>query len=153
MYIKTCVRLAALLAIVLSGGCASTGWDPAPKPMDFACYGENRPCANLSVRAPVMKKLEQPLNGDPERGKQIAFARNKGNCLACHAMNGGTQMGNRGPDLTTYGTQGRSEAETFALVYDMRAFIPQTLMPPIGTNAILTEQEIRDVVAFLHASR
>lgn len=35
----------------------------------------------------------------------------------------------------------------------MRARIPDTLMPPFGTNGILSDREIRDVVAFLQASR
>ena len=68
-------------------------------------------------------------------------------------MPGGSQPGSRGPDLSHYGSSGRSEAETYAMVYDMRTINPETLMPPIGTNDILTDQELRDVVAFLLSSK
>ncbi|HMN63363.1 MAG TPA: sulfur oxidation c-type cytochrome SoxX [Burkholderiaceae bacterium] len=97
--------------------------------------------------------LDGPLAGDADRGRRIAHARDKGNCLACHAMRGGTQPGTRGPDLTHYGSTGRSDADTYAAVYDMRTRHADTLMPPFGTNAILRDQEIRDVVAYLQASR
>jgi sulfur-oxidizing protein SoxX len=93
------------------------------------------------------------LNGNARRGGQIAFARDRGNCLACHVMAGGTQPGTRGPDLSLYGRAGHSDAETYAAVYDMRTRIADTLMPPFGTNEILSEQELRDVVAYLQASR
>lgn len=146
-------RLAALMSVALLGACAHGDWVEVPKPMEFACFGDDRPCAKIHVRPPVSKPLTGPLNGDPERGREIAFARNKGNCLACHAMAGGTQTGTRGPDLTHYGATGRTDGDTFTMVYDMRVINPDTLMPPIGTNAILTEDQIRDVVAFLQASR
>jgi sulfur-oxidizing protein SoxX len=35
----------------------------------------------------------------------------------------------------------------------MRTVNPETLMPPFGTNEILTDQELRDVVAFLLSSK
>lgn len=153
MYMDKRFRLAMLMSVTLLGACAHGDWVEVPKPMEFACLGDNRPCTNIPVRPPVAKTLTGALNGDPERGRQVAFARNKGNCLACHDMAGGTQTGTRGPDLTHYGATGRTDGDTFTMVYDMRVINPDTLMPPIGTNAILTEEEIRDVVAFLQASR
>ena len=39
------------------------------------------------------------------------------------------------------------------MVYDMRTINPETLMPPFGTNDILNEQELRDVVAYLLSFR
>ncbi|MFO1298172.1 MAG: sulfur oxidation c-type cytochrome SoxX [Rubrivivax sp.] len=94
-----------------------------------------------------------PLAGNAAQGRQIAQARNRGNCLACHVMPGGTQPGSRGPDLSRFGSSGRSAAEAYAMVYDMRTVNAETLMPPFGTNEVLTDQELRDVVAFLLASK
>ncbi len=122
-------------------------------PMQFPCLSYSLSCSDIPVRKPVKKVLVGELSGNSEEGRQIAFTKIRGNCLACHRMKGGTQPGSRGPDLTAYGTIGRSDAETYALVYDMRWLIPDTLMPPMGTNQILTDQEIRDVVAFLQSSK
>ena len=36
---------------------------------------------------------------DLERGRQLAFERRKGNCLACHVIVGGDLAGNYGPPL------------------------------------------------------
>lgn len=119
----------------------------------FPCLSYTLPCGKVPTRRPVAKALEGTLNGDVDRGRRVAFARNKGNCLACHVMKGGAQPGTRGPDLSQYGSSGLTDAEAYAVVYDMRSRIADTLMPPFGTNEILDDQEIRDVVAFLRASR
>jgi sulfur-oxidizing protein SoxX len=68
-------------------------------------------------------------------------------------MKGGAQPGTRGPDLSHYGNAGRSDAETYTAIHDMRTRNPETLMPPFGTNEILSDLDIRDVVAFLQASK
>lgn len=122
-------------------------------PMKFPCLSYSLACGDIPVRKPVKKALEGELSGNIDEGRNIAFTKTRGNCLACHRMKGGTQPGSRGPDLTAYKDMGRSDAETYALVYDMRWRVPDTLMPPMGTNQILTEQEIRDVVAFLQSSK
>lgn len=144
----------ALLAVALLAGCATAQVPQAKKGYgDWPCLSYSQLCGKLATRKPVQKALDGPLDGDAERGQKLAFERSRGNCLACHVMKGGTQPGTRGPDLSRYGALGRSDAETYALVYDMRTRVPDTVMPPIGTNAILSEQEIRDVVAFLQASK
>ena len=145
---------AVLPAVLL--GLTFAGSSGAQAPADysaFPCLSYSLPCGKAATRKPVKKALEGPLNGNAEKGKQVAFARNRGNCLACHVMPGGSQPGSRGPDLSHFGSSGRSEAEAYAMVYDMRTINPETLMPPIGTNDILTDQELRDVVAFLLSSK
>lgn len=145
---------ATLMAVAFLAGCATASAPQAKKGYgDWPCLSYSRPCGKLATRKPEQKALDGPLSGDAERGKKLAFERSRGNCLACHVMKDGTQPGTRGPDLSRYGALGRSDAETYALVYDMRTRLRDTVMPPIGTNAILTEQEIRDVVAFLQASK
>lgn len=155
-------RMLPLLAAVALAGCAAQADKPAspapktakaPEFSEWPCLSRSLPCGQLPTRAPVQKALAEPLNGDPARGKALANERSKGNCVACHVVQGAVQPGSKGPDLSAYGTWNRSDAETYALVYDMRWRNPDTVMPPAGTNQILTEQEVRDVVAFLQSSK
>jgi sulfur-oxidizing protein SoxX len=145
----------AVLPVVLLG-LTLAGSAGAQAPADysaFPCLSYTLACGKAATRKPVKKALEGPLNGNAEKGKQIAQARDRGNCLACHVMPGGSQPGSRGPDLSHFGSSGRSGAEAYAMVYDMRTVTPETLMPPFGTNEILTDQDLRDVVAFLLSSK
>ncbi len=143
---------------LIIAGC-STAPDQAAKAVsassDFSkwpCLSYSLPCAQVPTRKAQKKELTGSLNGDAVRGKAIAHERSKGNCLACHLMKDGTQPGTRGPDLSRYGTLGKTDSETYTLVHDMRTRNPDTVMPPFGTNEILSDQEIRDVVAYLQAS-
>lgn len=154
-----------LLVAAALAGCAAQPGKPAQqaakpaataKASDFSewpCLSLTLPCGKIPTRKPVQQALAGALNGDPARGRALANERSKGNCVACHVLQGAEQPGTRGPDLSTYGAMGRSDAETYALVYDMRWRNPDTVMPPIGTNQILTDQELRDVVAFLQSSK
>lgn len=157
------MRRFLLLSAVLQGltfagtaGAQGAAASPQAAPADhsaYPCLSYSLPCGKLATRRPVQKVLDGQLNGNAAKGKQIAQARNRGNCLACHVMPGGSQPGSRGPDLSHFGSTGRSAAETYAMVWDMRTVNPETLMPPFGTNEILTDQELRDVVAFLLSSK
>ncbi len=148
---KTASAVVAIIlgpVLVLSGG--------APAPADYSaypCLSYTLACGKTATRKPQAKALEGALNGNAEKGKQLAQARDRGNCLACHVMKGGSQPGTRGPDLSHYGSAGRSDAETYTVVHDMRTRNPETLMPPFGTNEVLSDPDIRDIVAFLQASR
>ncbi|MFO1285429.1 MAG: sulfur oxidation c-type cytochrome SoxX [Rubrivivax sp.] len=147
-------RLAFLAAALCGLACSVAARAQAAADYSaFPCLSYSLPCGKLATRRPVLKVLVGPLEGNAARGRQIAQARNRGNCLACHVMPGGTQPGSRGPDLSRFGSSGRSAAEAYAMVYDMRTVNPETLMPPFGTNEVLTDQELRDVVAFLLASK
>ena len=48
---------------------------------------------------PVTVVAQEDLLSRIEAGKAIAFNRFKGNCLACHYVEGGELMGNYGPPL------------------------------------------------------
>lgn len=79
---------------------------------------------------------------------------NGGNCLACHKMIANDpSQGNIGPELYHYAKlRGNSEAilkYTWARIYDSQAFNACSYMPPFGAHQILTEQEMKDVMALL----
>ena len=92
-----------------------------------------------------------PIEGDPAKGRQLAFDRARGgSCVACHVFGKDTpaQPGNVGPDLSAVGTT-RSDDWLFNYIYDPRNFNKDTIMPPWGAHRIFSVAEIKDIVAFL----
>ena len=85
-----------------------------------------------------------------EEGKKIAFDRRKGNCLACHMIEGGDLPGNIGPPLVAMKARFPDKATLRAQIWDARRMNPSTIMPPFGAHRILTEEEIDKVVEFIH---
>lgn len=107
-------------------------------------YEDKRP-----TRAPEKVALAEPLNGNAENGKKLAMNTQKGNCWACHALPGDAQPGSGGPPLLNVGGWGYSDAHIYQQIWDRRAANPDTIMPPYGSNGVLSDQEIRDITAFL----
>jgi len=85
-----------------------------------------------------------------EQGKKIAFARKKGNCLACHQIEGGELPGNIGPPLVSMKSRFPDKAELRAQIWDASEANPNSMMPPFGRHEILTEEEIDKVVEFVY---
>lgn len=84
-------------------------------------------------------------------GKQLAMARNKGNCLACHAMDDGELPGNIGPPLIYMQQRFPDRAQLRAQVWDATVRNPDTRMPPFGRHRILSEAEIDLIVDYIHS--
>ena len=82
-------------------------------------------------------------------GKRLAFDRNKGNCLACHAIEDGEAPGNIGPALTALNTRFKDKAQLREQIFDATRFNPETSMPPFGKNKILSPEEIDKIVDYL----
>lgn len=102
--------------------------------------------ALLCVATPAAPAAEPPRVA---AGRELAFATAKGNCLACHAIEGGRQMGDIGPPLAGLSARYPDRAELFARIWDESAYNPVTLMPPFGRHGILNAEEINLVVDFL----
>lgn len=84
-----------------------------------------------------------------ERGRELAFDRRKGNCLACHAIDGGDLAGNYGPPLLLMKSRFPDRDVLRAQIWDASVRLPSTRMPPYGRHRILTEDEIDLVVDFI----
>ena len=85
-------------------------------------------------------------------GRSLAFDRNKGNCLACHAIPNdpkATSPGDIGPALI--GMKGRFPDRTKlrAQIWDATVANSKTSMPPFGKNKVLTEPEIDRIVDYI----
>jgi len=82
-------------------------------------------------------------------GKQIAFARDKGNCLACHVIADGESPGNIGPTLTMLSSRFKNKQQLREQIWDASRFNPETSMPPYGKNKIISEEEIDRLIDYL----
>jgi len=82
-------------------------------------------------------------------GKQTAFDRTKGNCLACHQIEGGESPGNIGPPLMAMKIRYPERQKLYERIWDATVFNPETSMPPFGRHQILTESELEQVVEFI----
>lgn len=95
--------------------------------------------------------LEEPLNGDPVRGRALALSRDKGYCVICHELPGEAWPGSVGALLLKFKKHNYPSELVFQQIFDSRVFNPNSYMPPYGTFGILNEQEIRDLVAYLQS--
>jgi sulfur oxidation c-type cytochrome SoxX/preprotein translocase YajC subunit len=79
---------------------------------------------------------------------------NGGNCYACHQMTQAeVSYGTVGPTLREYGKIRKYAAEDVKAVYDKiynaHAAFPCSLMPRLGSNGILSIDQIKDLVALV----
>lgn len=84
------------------------------------------------------------------QGKKLAFDRKKGNCLACHVIDGGTLAGNIGPPLVVMKARFPDKNEIRAQIADPAVKNPRTVMPPFGRHGILTDKEIDLITEFVY---
>jgi len=88
-----------------------------------------------------------------ETGKDIAFNRAKGNCLACHGMPtvpDAESTGTYGPPLIAMSARFPDKARLRAQIWDATAFNPASSMIPFGKHGVLTEKEIDKVTDFVY---
>jgi sulfur-oxidizing protein SoxX len=122
-----------------------------------------------SMRAERLAAVVLPAGGqylgDWQRGAEVAgngrglqssddpTQPNGGNCYACHQLAPNeVAYGTLGPSLTGYGARGQSEAMlqyTWTKLWDTHAYNFCSHMPRFGAQGILTEQQLKDVMAYL----
>jgi len=132
------------------------------KDIDSATRARLQKAALDAVKYPADGKFL----GDWKRGEQIAQSGrglqfsdaantvNGGNCYACHQLDKAEiSYGTIGPSLANYGKlRGNSEAilrYTWARIWNSHAFNACANMPRFGDAGILTEAQIKDVMALL----
>jgi sulfur-oxidizing protein SoxX len=83
------------------------------------------------------------------QGRAIAADRNQGNCFSCHYVEGAEMTGNGGPPLLQMKLRYPDREVLRTQIADPRVRNPNTVMPPYGAHAILTEHELDLVVEFV----
>jgi sulfur-oxidizing protein SoxX len=139
---------------------ACSGHSPA-QPLDKAAAERLEKAQLATIQYPAGSLLGDWKNGEKIAqsgvGKQYsddAKAVAGGNCYACHQL-GKAELafGTIGPSLYNFGKLRGFTPEmqkyAYAKVYNPDAFSACSNMPRFGHNAILTEQQIKDVVALL----
>jgi len=102
---------------------------------------------SLSLSIP---SLSQAGSSVIDEGKKLAFDRKKGNCLACHQIEGGSLPGNIGPPLIAMKARFPDKKVLKAQISNPQKNNPHTMMPPFGPHEILSASEINKVVEFIH---
>jgi sulfur-oxidizing protein SoxX len=85
-----------------------------------------------------------------KEGKEIAFDRRKGNCLACHQIEGGSLPGNIGPPLIAMAARFPNKADLRAQIADATVKNPNTIMPPFEKHQVLKKEEVDKIVEFIY---
>ena len=104
-----------------------------------------------SMTGPALSAGEDGMANRLEQGKAIAFNRVKGNCLACHHIEGGELTGNFGPPLLAMKVRYTDRDVLRAQIWDASVRNPDSRMPPFGRNRILTEEEIDLVTDYIQS--
>lgn len=115
-----------------------------------AARAERRAARSLAAAALLAAAAGTGATDAVRSGRELAFARDKGNCLACHVIAGGEQAGTVGPPLLDMRARWPDPDALAARIADSTALNPATLMPPFGRHRILSAEEIAAIVAFLY---
>ena len=103
--------------------------------------------------APPVQRVTMPagVSGDAAKGRALFLNRSKGPCTACHLVPGDDvwPAGSAGPDQSALGDRRLPDEYLYQVVWDARAFFPNTVMPPWGTAGIFKPDEIVHLVAYL----
>ena len=84
-------------------------------------------------------------------GKKLAFNRKLGNCLACHAIAGGSLPGNIGPPLVAMKARFPDKAKLRAQIWDSTATNPNSIMPPFGRHDMLSDKQIDKITDYIYS--
>ncbi len=107
--------------------------------------------AVLALAGALVVAPQFAFAGDLDEGKEIAFDRKKGNCLACHAIAGGDLPGNIGPELKNMKSRFPNKADLRAQIFDPTSRNPYTSMPPYGKHKIVSDAELDKIVEFIYS--
>lgn len=100
---------------------------------------------------PLTAGAEGEANADTIKlGKEVAFDRKKGNCLACHMIGDGPSPGNIGPPLVAMKARFPDKKKLHDQIWDPMVANPASRMPPFGKHQIISAKELDAIVEYLY---
>lgn len=119
-----------------------------------------------AAKASIVYPADGNVLGDWKKGQQLAQRGTGGqfsdkpdtpkgaNCYACHQLSRAElSFGTLGPSLLEYGKNRKFKPDdakaAYAKIYNAHAVQPCSNMPRFGQNKFLTEQEMKDLTAYL----
>ncbi len=108
--------------------------------------------SSISAIATLATLFMMPMEAGAKEmsGKDLAYDRKLGNCLACHLIVGGSQPGNIGPPLVAMKARFTRD-ELRAQIWDATVKNPNSMMPPFGRHKALTESQIDKITDYIHS--
>jgi mono/diheme cytochrome c family protein len=100
-----------------------------------------------AASASTAVQSQTPAAGQPNQVELIRYGKalyKQEGCFTCHQLNG--EGGAVGPDLTTEGARGRTEAWLIGHFKNPPAYTPGSIMPPFEN---LTEEQLKALTTFL----
>ncbi len=107
--------------------------------------------ATLMLPAIQTHAVDTSKGSNIEQGKELAFSRKKGNCLACHMIKDGVSPGNFAPPLVMMKSRFPDKNVLRTQISDASKRNPETSMPLFGKYEVLTESELDKVTDFIHS--
>jgi len=124
-------------------------WEPHKR--DLSAWPTLSHLDRRATIRPQQGAYSEPLKGDALRGRTIAMDPARGNCIACHILPGEDWPGSVGHLLSGYKRRGHADAYVYQQIFDRRVLNPKTVMPPFGAFGVLSDQDIRDLVAYVQS--
>lgn len=108
--------------------------------------------SSISAIATLATLFMMPMEAGAKEmsGKDLAYDRKLGNCLACHLIVGGSQPGNIGPPLVAMKARFTRD-ELRAQIWDATVKNPNSMMPPFGRHKALSESQIDKITDYIHS--
>jgi sulfur-oxidizing protein SoxX len=139
----------------MPAGCISTDSDVIARG-EFIFHNLNGDKINGDLPKGLAKKQMKP--GKTYLPQDKIPAKQYGNCVACHNIEGAKGAGNIGPDLTSYQelfikTGTRDNQFVYQKIADARIDNPTTHMTINLTTGLFTEREICDIASYIVSNK
>jgi sulfur-oxidizing protein SoxX len=132
-----------------SAGIKTNSWEEAMQSIRITLAGLTAASVMLATGLVAGNAAAEPSASTLKEGQSLAFTRSKGNCLACHMIEGGESPGNIGPPLLLMSSRFPDKATLRAQIENPMVRNPETSMPAFGKYQVLSSDEMDSLVEYI----